>query len=108
MIGGIKQTYKLNVVLEPDTDTSIDRVLIKTYDKNDQDQTNVNELGYPEGDAINVELPNNANRANSTVTVYTSTTVKSVSVAGVTKSSDKAGDYNDQDGLRIWEFPDVT
>ena len=108
VIGGIKQTYTLNVVLEPDTDTSIDRVLIKTYDKNDQDQTNVNELGYPEGDAINVELPNNANRANSTVTVYTSTTVKSVSVAGVTKSSDKAGDYNDQDGLRIWEFPDVN
>ena len=108
VIGGIKQTYKLNVVLEPDTDTSIDRVVIKTFDEDGKDQTNVNELGYPEGDAINVELPNNANRANSKVTVYTSTTVKSVSVAGVTKSSDKAGDYTDQDGLRIWEFPGVN
>ena len=108
VIGDIKQTYKLNVVLEPDTDTSIDRVVIKTYDKNGDDQTNVNELGYPEGDAINVELPNNANRANSKVTVYTSTTVKSVSVAGKTLSSDKAEDYTDKDGLRIWEFPDVN
>ena len=106
VIGGIKQTYKLNVVLEPDTDTSIDRVVIKTYDKNGLDQTNVNELGYPEGDAINVELPNNANRANSTVTVYTSTTVKSVSVAGETKSSENASDYTDEDGLRIWTFGD--
>ena len=106
VIGDIKQTYTLNVVLEPDTDTSIDRVVIKTFDEDGNDQTNVNELGYPEGDAINVELPNNANRANSKVTVYTSTTVKSVSVAGETKSSDDADDYTDQGGLRIWTFGD--
>ena len=90
MIGGVKQTYKLKVTIAKDTDTTIDRVLIQT-----PGQTNVNELGYPEGDEINIEVPSNATLNNSTVTLYTSTTVEKVSVAGVTKTTG----YTDEDGL---------
>ena len=89
VIGGVQQTYTLKVTIAKDSDTTIDRVLIQT-----PGQTNVNEVGYPEGDEINIEVPENATLNNSTVTLYTSTTVEKVSVAGVTKTTG----YTDEDG----------
>ena len=97
VIGGVKQTYTLKVTIAKDSDTTIDRVLIKTPGQN-----NVNELGYPEGDEINIEVPENATLKSSTVILYTSTTVGKVSVAGETKTT-----YTDKDGLRMWEFTGV-
>ena len=98
VIGGVKQTYNLKVTIAKDNDTTIDRVLIQTPGQN-----NVNELGYPEGDEINIEVPENATLTSSTVTLYTSTTVEKVSVAGTTLTSG----YTDEDGLRKWTFNGV-
>ena len=74
VIGGVQQTYELNVKIAKDTDSSIDRVVI-TAGKG------VEELARPDGKTIDVELPSNATDT-ATVDIYTPSTVTGVAIAG--------------------------
>ena len=96
VIGGVKQTYNLKVTIAKDTDSTLDHVVIETP------ENDVEEIIYPDGKELTGELPSNATIGSSTVTVYTSTTVEKVAIAGVSVSGTVVEDNVTGKEMKQW------
>ncbi len=96
VIGEVEQEYELIVKIAEDTDSTLNRVMIETP------ETRVETTIYPDGKTLTGEVPSNATISKSTVTVYTSTTVKGVSVAGKVLASATVNDKVTGKELKQW------
>ena len=96
VIGDVTQKYELIVKIAEDTDSTLNRVMIETP------ETRVETTIYPDGKTLTGEVPSNATISRSTVTVYTSTTVKGVSVAGKALTSITVNDKVTGKELKQW------